>query len=183
MIETAAERLFAERGYAGTRLDDIAEAAGVAKPMLYRHFESKKAMHLALLSKHADSLLTGIVPNVDPDLPLADRVTAIVDAWFVYAEEHPDGWRLLFRDTTSDAEIRAFQEELHTRARGVVALLIKSMAPAPIGADEVEPLAELIRSAVTRAALWWLDRSDIPRSAMVASTVRILTLPKSTRRT
>ena len=39
----AADGLFAERGYAGTRLDDVAAAAGVTKPIVYRHFESKKA--------------------------------------------------------------------------------------------------------------------------------------------
>jgi hypothetical protein len=47
-----AGRLFARDGYAGTRLDDVAAAAHVTKPIVYRHFESKKALYLALLDKH-----------------------------------------------------------------------------------------------------------------------------------
>jgi AcrR family transcriptional regulator len=52
-IEDAAARLFAEQGYAPTLLDEIAAAAGVTKPVLYRHFDSKQALYLALLRKHA----------------------------------------------------------------------------------------------------------------------------------
>ena len=47
VIEEAAARLFAERGYGGTRLDDVAAAAGVTKPILYRHYPSKKALYLS----------------------------------------------------------------------------------------------------------------------------------------
>jgi len=41
LIEDAAARLFAERGYAATKREDIAAAAGVTKPILYRHFDNK----------------------------------------------------------------------------------------------------------------------------------------------
>ena len=56
LIEAAAARLFAERGYGGTTLDDIASHAHVTKPMVYRHFESKKALYLALLARHRDDM-------------------------------------------------------------------------------------------------------------------------------
>src|SRR5919201_6218561 len=56
LITEAAGRLFGERGYEGTRLDDVAAAAGVTKPILYRHFASKRDLYLALLERHREDL-------------------------------------------------------------------------------------------------------------------------------
>lgn len=155
-------------------MDEIVSACGVTKPILYRHFESKKALYLALLATLRERLLTEIVPNIDPSLPLAERFQAMTDGWFVYVEENPDAWKLLFRDAAGDAEIRAFQEQQHEKARDVVAAVIESIGDSSIPAEEIEPLAEFLRSALTRTGLWWLDRRDIPRSVMVASTARFL---------
>src|ERR671918_2610101 len=58
LILREAGRLFARDGYGDTRLDDVAAAAHVTKPMVYRHFESKKALYIALLEKHRDDLQT-----------------------------------------------------------------------------------------------------------------------------
>ena len=49
---------FGRRGYAAARIEDIARAAGVTKPIVYRHFESKKGLYLALLRKHETDLPT-----------------------------------------------------------------------------------------------------------------------------
>ena len=49
---------FGRRGYAEARIEDIARAAGVTKPIVYRHFESKKGLYLALLRKHETDLPT-----------------------------------------------------------------------------------------------------------------------------
>ena len=66
LIQREAGRLFARSGYAATTLDDIAAAAGVTKPMVYRHFASKKALYLALLAKHENDLPT-FFERIDPD--------------------------------------------------------------------------------------------------------------------
>ena len=173
-IEQAAARLFAQRGYAATKLDDIAAAAGVTKPMLYRHFESKKALHLALLAKHRDELLGRMVETAGSQEPLGSRLPVILDAWFGYVEEHPYAWRMLFRDTTGDPEIQAFHVELHASARAVTAGLIESSNEIAVPAGEVEPLAELIRSATTGLALWWLDHPEVPRAVLVDVMARVL---------
>jgi AcrR family transcriptional regulator len=174
VIEEVAAQLFAERGYAGTKLEDIAAASGVSKPILYRHFESKKALHLALLAKHRDGLLSGVSERFDPDLAIEVQLPAILDAWFSYVQEHPYAWRMLFRDTTGDPEIQAFHRELHASARLLTAALIESQGRHPLPPQEVEPLAELIRSATTGLALWWLENPDVPRTVLVDVVVRVL---------
>ena len=55
-LENAAANLFAQKGYARTTVDDPVDAAGVSKPALYRHFESKKHLHMALLERHRHEL-------------------------------------------------------------------------------------------------------------------------------
>ncbi|HET8950596.1 MAG TPA: helix-turn-helix domain-containing protein, partial [Solirubrobacteraceae bacterium] len=64
LIVEAAGRLFGEHGYDGTRLDDVARAAGVTKPVLYRHFADKTALYLALLERHRADLgsFAGAIP-------------------------------------------------------------------------------------------------------------------------
>src|SRR5918997_5275736 len=73
LILREAGRLFARDGYAGTRLDDVAAAAHVTKPMVYRHFESKQALYLALLDRHEADLPTFLEGRAD--------VGPILDHW------------------------------------------------------------------------------------------------------
>src|SRR3954447_22538098 len=135
-IERAAGRLFAERGYAGTRLEDIAAAAGVTKPVLYRHFDSKKALYLALLERHRDDL-PRFFERVPADLSFDERVKAILETWFDYVTEHGYAWRMLFRDAGGDEEIRAFRQANYDRARDVLAGFIRTQKLVP--KQQVEP--------------------------------------------
>src|SRR5256885_17006322 len=56
-ILDAAAGVFAERGYEATSIDEVAEAAGISKPVIYDHFDSKKDLHIALIDKQTDDLL------------------------------------------------------------------------------------------------------------------------------
>ena len=97
-IIEAAGRLFGEHGYDGVRLEDIAAANGVTKPILYRHFESKQALYLALLDRHRDDLgsFSGAIP---PEGPIEHRMRAVLDVWLDYVESHSYAWKMLFRDS------------------------------------------------------------------------------------
>jgi AcrR family transcriptional regulator len=174
LIEEAGARLFAERGFAATTLDAVAGAAGVTKPILYRHFESKRALHMALLAKHRDELLGTLAASVATDGPLERRLPMILDAWYGYVENHPYAWRLLFRDTTGDPEIEAFHAELRASARALNVSLIEAEPELELPAEQIEPLAELIRSATTGLAIWWLDNPDVPRSVLVDTMTRVV---------
>ena len=173
LIEEAAARLFADRGYSHTTLDDIAAAAHVTKPMIYRHFESKKALHLALLAKHRDELAARALEHYPADGPFEATVPAMADAWFAYVEEHPYAWRMLFRDTTGDPDVEAFHREIQAWQRSNDMAMIRDQLGDSIPEAEVEPLAEVIRSSLTGLALWWLDNPSVPRSVLVDVVVRL----------
>lgn len=175
LIADAAARLFAEGGYAATTIEDIARAAGVTKPMVYRHFDSKKALHLALLEKHRDELArVALSEYAAGDEPLDVRVEAMIDAWFTYVERHPYAWRLLFSDTTGDPEVQAFHAEIQAKQRAADVMLLRLQDRVAIPEEQLEPLAEVVRSSLTGLALWWLDRPEVPRAVLVEAMLRVV---------
>ena len=171
LIETAAARLFAERGYAGTRLDDVAAAAGVTKPMVYRHFASKKALYLALLDRHRTGQLSaaGAAAN---GAPLGPRLRDLLDGWFAQVQAHPDTWRMIFRDTTGDVEIRRVRLEVQANAHALIAATLASQPDLVLRDEERDAAAELLRSAMAGLALWLLDEPQRDRVAPVDLMVR-----------
>ena len=172
LIVEAAGRLFGEHGYEGTRLDAVAAAAGVTKPVLYRHFDSKTALYLALLERHREDL--GSFVEAIPDHgTLEQRLRAVLEVWFAYVESHVYAWKMLFRDTGGSPEVHAFRREVHARARAVLAEVIGSLAEAPIPAHEREPLAELMSMGMAALVLWWMDDPAAERDAVVDAMTRV----------
>jgi AcrR family transcriptional regulator len=160
-----AGRLFARHGYAGTRLDDVAAAAHVTKPMVYRHFESKKALYLALLDKHEADLPTFLEGRVE--------LGSILDHWLDYVRENSHAWVMLFRDHSGDDEIRERRLLVSVRAREVLAGFIAERAVSPLPPEQVQPTAEVLTSGLAGLALWWFDHPDVPKHVVAAVAGRI----------
>ena len=173
-IEEAATALFAERGYAATTIDDIVTGAGVTKPMLYRHFESKQALVMSLLERHRDELaaapLDVLLATEHAAFP--ERLDAMLDAWFGYVEAHPFV-RLLLHDSSGDPEVAALVRELHDRQRAADVALLREFAP-HIPTAELQPLGEVIRSSLAGLALWWMEHPDTDRADVIAGMRRVV---------
>jgi AcrR family transcriptional regulator len=173
-IEDAAARLFARDGYESTTVEDIVAAAGVNKPMLYRHFESKQALCMHLMERRRDELAAEPLGSfLEADGPLPERLALMVDAWFAHVEQHPDTSKLLLQDASGSEEIRALQTELRRRQRAADVAMLREFGP-PLPEEQLEPLGEIIRSSLTGLALWWLDRANVPRSTVVAAMLRTM---------
>jgi len=174
LIVEAAGRLFGERGYDGTRLDAVAAAAGVTKPVLYRHFADKTALYLALLERHREDLGT-FAAAIPAEGPLEARLRAVLEVWLDYVEVHDYAWRMLFRDTGGGAEVRAYRGAVHARARAVLMALMRQLAPTPIPERELEPLAELLSMGMASLVLWWLETPGVEREAVLDAIARVWT--------
>ena len=174
LIVESAGRLFGEGGYEGTRLEEIAAGAGVTKPILYRHFESKQALYLALLERHREDLgrFAGLIP--EEGMP-EERLRAVLEVWLAYVEAHSYAWKMLFRDSGGGPETQAFRLEVHTRARAVLVEVIRELGEAPIPRRELEPLAELMSMGMASLVLWWMDNPRIPRGAILDALTRAWT--------
>jgi len=105
-LVAVALELFAQRGYRATTMDDIAEAAGVTKPLLYQHFSSKRALYLELVDSIAQDLLRAIGRAVlQADGP-RQQVELGFAAYFGLVVRHEAEFRLLYgRDHADDEEL------------------------------------------------------------------------------
>ena len=92
----AAQDAFVESGYHSTAMDDIAERAGVSKPVLYQHFPSKHDLYLGLLDKQADRLVALVEDALDATDDNASRVAGTVAAYFEFVDRGDAGYRLVF---------------------------------------------------------------------------------------
>jgi AcrR family transcriptional regulator len=174
LIEDAATQLFAERGYLATTIDDIVAGAGVTKPMLYRHFESKQDLVMTLLERHRDELAAAPLDALlaSADRPFAERLDAMLEEWFGYVEAHPFV-RLLLHDSTGDSEVAALVEELHDRQRAADVALLREFVP-HVPEHELVPLGEIIRSSLAALGLWRLDHPDTDAASVNAALRRVI---------
>ncbi|GAA3576850.1 TetR/AcrR family transcriptional regulator [Amycolatopsis ultiminotia] len=98
----AACRAFAEFGLLGTSMDVLAKRANTTKPTLYAHFGSKDELYEACLRREAAKLTQQLFTTYEQAaaLPAGQQIHAGMRAFFDYAAERPDGFRLLFDDQT-----------------------------------------------------------------------------------
>jgi AcrR family transcriptional regulator len=172
-IVEAAGRLFGERGYDSTRLDDIAAAAGVTKPIVYRHFDTKRALYIALLERHRDDLAS-FAAMIDAEEGTRDeRLRAVLEVWLTYVETHSYAWRMLFRDTGGGPEVEAFRLEVHARARAVLVGIVRTLSEVPIPRRELEPVAELVSMGMASVVLWWMESPSVSRGAVLDAIARV----------
>ncbi|MBM9507685.1 TetR/AcrR family transcriptional regulator [Actinacidiphila acididurans] len=103
----AAQEVFVAQGYHAAAMDDIAERAGVSKPVLYQHFPGKLELYLALLDQHCEALLQSVRGALASTTDNKKRVEATMDAYFAYVEDEGGAFRLVFEsDLTNEPAVR-----------------------------------------------------------------------------
>ena len=172
LVVAAARRCFGAAGYDGTTIDEIAAAAGVTKPIVYRHFGSKRELYLALLAQHRDDLptfLEGV--ELDPGASAEDALRPVFENWFGYVAANSHAWEMLFRDRTGDEEIKAFRLAVSGRATAVLADLVR--AAGRVEEEQVEPTAEMLRAGLAGLVLWSIDHPGAEREVLVEVALRM----------
>jgi AcrR family transcriptional regulator len=116
LLDVALEA-FASGGFHRTSMDDVAEAAGVTKPVLYQHFRSKRALYLELLDDVGRQLLEEITKATASAAGPRQQVEAGFAAYFRFVAEHQSAFRLLFgsgprRDRQFAAAVRIVEEAI-----------------------------------------------------------------------
>jgi len=112
-----ARRVFAERGFHPTSMNDIADAAGVTKPVLYQHFRSKRQLYLVLLDHVGGQLLHAIDEATSTAPGPREQVEAGFRAYFRFVADNEDSFRVLFgggtrRDEEFNEKVRQVEEAI-----------------------------------------------------------------------
>lgn len=103
-----ASDVFVDRGYHAAGMDEIADRAGVSKPVLYQHFTSKLELYLAVLARHVENLVSGVQQALSTTKDNRRRLHAAVQAFFDFIEHDSQGYRLIFEnDYVTEPEVAA----------------------------------------------------------------------------
>ncbi|MGH8978349.1 MAG: TetR/AcrR family transcriptional regulator [Acidimicrobiia bacterium] len=121
-----AREVFAARGFHATSMDDIAEAAGVTKPVLYQHFPSKRSLYIELLTDTGEQLLRALTAATRNLERGRDRVESGFLAYFRYVVDSRAGFRLLFSASIrTDPEFARVVDNVVQAAADVISELIE----------------------------------------------------------
>jgi AcrR family transcriptional regulator len=178
VIATAATEVFAERGYHGASIDEIARRSGVSAPVVYDHFASKGDLHRALLERTRDELLAMWREALAGDDPAEVRIPRSLDTWARYVESHPYAARMYFQEPTGDPESREFHRRIQDEAGAALAVILGSEAGSEniAGSDQqgLELAAAIMRAGLTGLAVWWSDHPEVPRERIVEAAVNVI---------
>jgi AcrR family transcriptional regulator len=104
----AAQEIFVAQGYHAAAMDDIADRAGVSKPVLYQHFPGKLELYLALLDESAEELVAIVREALSSTTDNKQRVPATFRAFFDYVGTSGEAFRLVFEsDLSNEPAVRA----------------------------------------------------------------------------
>ena len=169
----AAKEVFVARGYHAAAMDEIAERAGVSKPVLYQHFPGKQELYLALLDESVDRLVEAVKAAVLSTSDNRQRVNATFAAYFGYVAEHSGTFKLVFEsDFTSEPAVRKKLDAADRECADLISQVIRE--DAGLADDEAYLLSiGMIGMAQVSARYWLSTLGTIPREAAQQLVARL----------
>jgi AcrR family transcriptional regulator len=156
----AAVRIFGQRGYMAASMDDIAELAGVSKPLVYLYLNSKDDLFSAVIRREAAALTGAVRAAVRLEEPADRRLWDGLLAFFTHTARHPDAWSVLHLHARTHgdrfaAEVAALREEIVTFVTQLLAVAAREARHDPDLPDhEMAGLAEALVGAAESLATW-----------------------------
>ncbi|ROO83106.1 TetR family transcriptional regulator [Actinocorallia herbida] len=159
----AAQEVFVAQGYHAAAMDEIAERAGVSKPVLYQHFPGKLELYLALLDEHAEALVTTVRDALASTNDNKMRVQASMQAFYDFVAGDGEAYRLVFEsDLRNVAQVRARVERANHKCAEMIAKVIQEDTRASV--DEAYLLGiGLVGMAEVSARYWLGQQKSIPK--------------------
>ncbi len=164
ILESAVDVL-GSRGYHNVSMDDIAEAAGVSKALVYQHFESKDDLYLEVLRTYQQKITEQVLPAWGQELPQQERFWRGFVAFFRFIEANREAWGVLYRDAVEINDsmvkgIHAFNVEM--------AETVAKAFEQDLEAREADPLLTQYSLAAGHAVVgvcqtladYWLDHPE-----------------------
>ncbi|MHB8512816.1 MAG: TetR/AcrR family transcriptional regulator [Actinomycetota bacterium] len=163
---SVAREVFVADGYDGAAMEQIATRAGVTKPVLYQHFESKKELYLALLEEDMAELQGLVERALDEARSNRERIQRSLAAYFEFIEANEGSFHLLFRETLgAEPDFKQVIERFRDSVAARIGKIIAEDALLPV--DESELLARGVMGMGESAAQWWLERGSVDKTKVL----------------
>jgi len=166
--------LFAERGFDGTSVEEVAARAGVSKPVVYEHFGGKEGLYAVVVDREVRRLLTAMTEELDvsgmhPREVLERAALRLLD----YVEDCTDGFRILVRDSPVASSAGTFATLISDITRQVEHLMAREMANRGLPADSAPMYAQMLVGMVALTGQWWLDTRRPDKATVAAHLVNL----------
>jgi AcrR family transcriptional regulator len=165
-------RLFAERGYEAASIEEIANRAGVSKPVVYEHFGGKEGLYAVVVDRETQRLLTRITESLvgdNPHILLQQAANALLS----YIEEEPDGFRILVRDSPVAQSSGTFASLIGDVASQVEYLLAAEFKARGYDTGLAPLYSQALVGMVALVGQWWLDARQPSREQVAAHLVNL----------
>jgi AcrR family transcriptional regulator len=165
---TVARDVFADHGFAAASVEEIAERAGVSKPVVYEHFEGKDGVYAVVVEREIRELVGRIKTALQPGDPRA-TIIAAVDTFMRYIEEQPQGFTILVRDAPvgSGATLPSVLDEI---SRAVEKLLAGELTDRGYDKAMAPVLARSLVGMIAVPGQWWI-KARRPRRQQMADQI------------
>ncbi|MGV9778886.1 TetR family transcriptional regulator [Streptosporangium sp. NPDC003464] len=164
--------LFAEKGFDGTSVEEIAATANVSKPVVYEHFGGKEGVYAVVVDREMQKLLALVTEALSASHALIKLERAAL-ALLAYVEENSEGFRILVRDSHAASGTGTFASlinDIASQVEDVMADEFKGRGYAP----ELAPMyAQMLVGMVALTGQWWLDVRKPPREEVAAHLVNL----------
>jgi AcrR family transcriptional regulator len=165
--------LFAERGYDGTSVEEVALRAGVSKPVVYEHFGGKDGLYADVVDREVRRLLTSFEAALTGDSPrlLLEQATL---ALLTYVEDESDGFRILVRESPAGLQdTGGYATIISDVAQQVEHLLGREFAARGYRTTLAALYAQALVGMVALTGQWWLDARELERDDVAAHLVNL----------
>jgi AcrR family transcriptional regulator len=160
-------RIFAERGFDATSVEEVAARAKVSKPVVYEHFGGKEGLYAVVVDREVRSLLERITTALTAGHPrelLEQAALALLD----YIEEETDGFRILVRESPVGSATGNFSSVLNDVAHQVEHILGAEFKQRGYDSKLAELYSQALVGMVALTGRWWLEVRK-PRKELVAA--------------
>jgi AcrR family transcriptional regulator len=155
LLESALE-VFVAQGYHAAAMDDIAERAGVSKPVLYQHFPGKLELYLALLDQSCDTIVEACRTALLATDDNKQRVDATMDVFYDYVASAQGAFRLVFEsDLTNEPAVRDRVDRVTRQCAEAITAVIHADTGLPD--EQARLLAVSLVGMAQVSARFWLD--------------------------
>ncbi len=148
--------LFAQRGFEGTSMEEIADRAKVSKPILYEHFGGKEGLYAVIVDREMDYIVRRIVEAIGTG-SARERIEKATLAFLTYVKDHPDGFAVLSQDSPMTATRGRLSSLLNDLAERVGDIFAVSFKEAGYDAKMAPIYAHALVGMVTFVGKWWTD--------------------------
>ncbi|HZC74122.1 MAG TPA: TetR/AcrR family transcriptional regulator [Jatrophihabitans sp.] len=161
--------LFAEKGYDGTSIEEIAARAKVSKPVVYEHFGGKEGLYAVVVDREMSDLLDRLTRVLSAGQHPREMVEQAALVLLTYIEEETDGFRILSRDSTAGA----FSSLLNDIATQVEYVLVREFGQRGISTKHAPMYAQMLVGMVAVTGMWWLEERKPKREEVAAHLVNL----------